>query len=277
MRIAAGDWQLDLDPHRGGMIRSLTRQGRPVLRSMPEDSTEPFDSACFPLAPYVNRIAHGRFEWDGVMHHLPPNHAGQVHPLHGTAWLGVWSVESHDAQCVTQVHHHTGGPGWYWPFTLRQTLRLSPQGLEARLELHNTGNRAMPAGLGFHPWFARKAVTAIGFEADAVWLADAAMLPTKTAPPDRLGDWSRGAGLERSDLIDHCYTGWSGLLRIARSDGDVLLEGDGTPFLHLYVPPGQDFFCAEPQSTMPNAVNMARPAPLEPEQIASIAMRIRSA
>ncbi|MCJ2187207.1 aldose 1-epimerase [Novosphingobium beihaiensis] len=276
MRIAAGDWQLDLDPHRGGMIRALTRQGRDILRPMPEGSTEPFESACFPLAPYVNRIAHGRFAWDGTAYTLAPNHEGQAHPLHGTAWLGAWDIEADDAHSVTQVHHHKAGTGWDWPFTLRQALSLSPDGLEARLELHNTGSRAMPVGLGFHPWFARSAVTAIAFEAEAVWLADADMLPTQTAPADALGDWSRGAGLERPDLVDHCYAGWGGALRISRTDGDVLLEGDAAPFLHLYVPPGEDFFCAEPQSTMPDAVNRMPPAPLSPGEMASIAMRIRN-
>ncbi len=59
MRIAAGAWELALDPRRGGMIRALTRNGRDILRPMPEGGAEPFESACFPLAPYVNRIADG--------------------------------------------------------------------------------------------------------------------------------------------------------------------------------------------------------------------------
>ena len=277
MKIAAGDWQLELDPRRGGMVRALTRRGRNILRPMPAGSAEPFESACFPLAPYVNRISHGRFDWDGTAYTLAPNHDGQRHPLHGTAWLGAWKIEAHGAHHATLVHHHEAGADWGWSFTLRQTLHVSPSGLDARLELRNTDERTMPASLGFHPWFCRREVTGIAFDARAVWLADPDRLPTAPAPADTLGDWSRGASLERTDLVDHCYAGWNGTLRLSRKDGDVLLEGDATPFLHLYVPPGQDFFCAEPQSAMPNAVNMEPPMPLAPGATSGIAMRIRSA
>lgn len=277
MTLAAGDWRLDLDPHRGGMVRALTRRGADILRSMPEGTNAPFESACFPLAPYANRIAEGRFVWEGVAHALSPNAKGQKHPLHGTAWLGEWSVEAQGPDRATLIHHHGAGADWNWAFTLRQHFRLSEDGLEARLDLTNTDGTAMPAGLGFHPWFTRKGVTGVAFSAKAVWLADADMLPTVRATADTLGDWRKGACLERPDLVDHCYAGWSGQLRLIREDGDVLVEGEGTPYLHFYVPPGQDFFCAEPQSTMPNAVNREAPAPLAPGDTRTVAMHIRTA
>lgn len=275
--LSAGDWRLVLDPHHGGMVRALTRRGQDILRPMPEGAEAPFDSACFPLAPYANRIAGGRFTWRGQSHALAPNAPGQKHPLHGTAWLGTWSVETGAADRATLLHHHAAGPDWNWAFTLRQHFRLTAEGLEARLELTNTDDNAMPTGLGFHPWFTRRGVSAIAFTAKAVWLADAEMLPTVRATADTLGDWKQGAALERPDLVDHCYAGWAGQLRIERGDGDIVLEGEDTPYLHLYVPPGQDFFCAEPQSTMPDAVNREAPAPLLPGETRTVTMRIRSA
>ena len=277
MRFAAGEWQLEIDPARGGMVRALERAGRPILRAAPPASSEPFDSACFPLAPYVNRIAHGDFTWEGAAYHLAPNHAGQRHPLHGTAWLGAWQVQSHDHTSASLTHHHAAGPDWPFAFMLQQDFALSPAGLEITLTLHNTGDRSMPAGLGFHPWFSRDQVRTIAFTSRSVWLADADMLPTHEAPADALGDWQRGSGLTRNDLVDHCYSGWEQSMRIVRSDGDVLVEGDDTPFLHLYIPPGEAFFCAEPQSTMPDAVNRQCPPPLAPGASTRIAMRIINA
>ncbi len=278
MRIAAGDWTLEFDPVLGGMIRRLTRGGADILRPMPEASREPLESACFPLAPYVNRIAQGRFEWEGEAHALTPNHPAIAHPLHGTAWLGEWMVRDGHAHAVTLVHAHEADAAWGWSFSLEQHLALSGEGLLARLTLANTDTRAMPAALGFHPWFAREAVTSLQFKADGVWLADADMLPTHEARADALGDWSTPAPLERDHLIDNCYTGWNGPLRIGRRDGDLLLESQGTRHLHLFVPQGADFFCAEPQTTMPDAINHPghRPQALAPGASMTLEMAIRS-
>ncbi|MED5543893.1 aldose 1-epimerase [Novosphingobium decolorationis] len=277
MRIASGDWALTLDPAAGGLIRALTRRGADILRPMPEGSAEPLESACFPLAPYANRIAHGRFDWEGETFSLTPNHPAIAHPIHGTTWLGEWMVRDSRGDSVTLVHAHTADADWPWSFALTQTLCLSAQGLTARLAITNTDARAMPAGLGFHPWFAREDVTAISFGAKGLWLGDAEMLPTEHTAPDALGDWSTPSPLELPHLVDNCYTGWDGTVRIARRDGDLVLESAGTPYLHLFVPQGADFFCAEPQTTMPDAVNRDAPAPLEPGATRALEMTIRSA
>ena len=104
-----------------------------------------------------------------------------------------------------------------------------------------------------------------------------ATYPARHAAADALGDWSAAGPLARPDLIDHCYTGWTGPATIARSDGDVLLEADGATGLHVYVPPGEAFFCAEPVTAMPNAVNHGEAIALAAGERASITMRIRGA
>ncbi|MCJ2182821.1 aldose 1-epimerase [Novosphingobium sp. 1949] len=280
--ITAGEWTLRVDPRHGGMVRALTRRGADVLRPMPEASTEPLESACFPLAPYVNRIAHGLFTWEGESHALAPNHPAIAHPLHGTAWLETWDLAEHREDALTLTHAHRADARWGWSFTARQTFTLTANGLHARLALTNTDTRTMPAGIGFHPWFARRGVEAIAFAAQGVWLGDEAMLPTRPAPADQLGDWSAPASLDRPALIDNCYFGWDGTLRIERKDGAILLESAGTRFLHLFVPPGGDFFCAEPQTTMPDALNRpTRDQPgtraLAPGESLTLDMTIRSA
>lgn len=275
--IACGEWALCFDAARGGLIRSLTRGGVDILRPMPEASEEVLDSACFPLAPYANRIADGRFAWDGQSYTLTPNHPAIAHPLHGTAWLGAWRVSHLCENSVTQVHTHSADAAWPWSFALEQTLVLTQRGLSAGLTLTNTDARAMPAGLGFHPWFAREGVLALSFEAQGVWLSDEAMLPTHEVAADHFGDWRVPCPLEREELIDNCYTGWSGSALIARGDGPVRLESHGTHFFHLFVPPEGDFFCTEPQTTMPNAVNKGAPMRLEPGQSLSLAMTIGNA
>ena len=108
----------------------------------------------------------------------------------------------------------------------------------------------------------------------AVRLMILALLPGPLA--DALGDWSAGGALVRADLVDHCYTGWRGRAVIARADGDVVLTAEGARALHVYVPPRKDFFCAEPVTAMPDAVNRGEAATLAPGERMAIGMRIGS-
>jgi aldose 1-epimerase len=275
MRLAAGDWTLAAAPDRGGAILSLRHRGRDILRPTRADVDDPLDCACFPLVPYANRIADGTFDWAGETHRLPRNHPAQAHPLHGVGWRRAWSVTAADARAVTMRLVHGGDAAWPWPFVAWQRLALSPHGLTATLEIVGDGDRAMPVSLGFHPCFA--AAETLAFTATGMWQADAAMLPTVPAAADALGDWRGGGALSRADLVDHCYTGWNGTATIARRDGDVVLSAQGTPALHVFVPSGASFFCAEPVTAMPDAVNRGAAAPLAPGARMQIAMRIAAA
>lgn len=276
LTLAAGAWAATLDPDAGGAIASLDRAGLPVLRPTAPGATDPLAFASFPLVPYANRIAHGRFEFDGTPHHLPPNRAGQQHPLHGVGWIASWQIEQAGADRATMVHHHRPDAAWPWDYQARQRLRLDPSGLEVVLAVQNVGDAAMPVSLGFHPYFERAPVTRLRFAAGSVWLTDATLLPTTEAPGDALADWASGAVPDTSHLIDNAYAGWGGDAWLSRDDGDVVLTATGTSLLHLYMPPGEPFFCAEPVTAMPDALNRGAALRLAPGATVEIAMAIRS-
>jgi aldose 1-epimerase len=268
-------WSLTLLPELGGAIGSLRHAGHDVLRPTPADARGPLETACFPLVPYANRIAGGRFVFDGQDYHLPRNADGQAHPLHGVGWQRAWEVAAVDARSVTLRHEHPGDGDWPWAYAAEQEFRLAQDGLHLSLSVTNRDSRPMPAGLGFHPYFPATADTRLGFEAQSVWLADAEMLPTAPAAAAHFADWSAGDGVRRTSLIDNAYAGWSGEARIASPSGTLRLTGDGTPYLHVFTPPGEDYFCAEPVSDMPDALNRAPTVTvLAPGQTRRIAMSI---
>jgi aldose 1-epimerase len=63
-------------------------------------------------------------------------------------------------------------------------------------------------------------------------------------------------------LLDHCHTGWSGSALITLAPGKPRLRLSGSPalkWLHLYSPPDQDFFCIEPVTHRPDALNAPDP------------------
>ncbi len=274
MRLSVGDWEAVVAPDLGGTILSLTHRGSDILRPTPAGAVDPLATGCFPLLPYANRIAFGTFEWEGQTHHLPRNYPGQSHPLHGIGWLVPWQVMAVQDASVSIAMHHAEGAAWPWRFRAEQHFTLDDTGLTVELAILNEDDAAMPVSLGFHPYFAKSPGDSLGFAANGMWLADAEILPSEHVPADRLGDWSNAATLVRPDLIDNCYTGWSGPAVIARDDGDIALTAEGTPALHVYVPPGEDFFCAEPVTAMPDAVNHDCAETLAPGARTRISMHI---
>ena len=93
VRLAAGDLRLEARADLGGSIAGLWLEELPVLRSTEADALASARlSACFPLAPYSNRLGFRRFRWHGEEHTTAPNFEGSPHSLHGVAWLREWHL-----------------------------------------------------------------------------------------------------------------------------------------------------------------------------------------
>lgn len=275
--LARGVWSLELQPELGGSVAAFRRGGVDVFRPTPAGADHPLMTGCFPLVPYANRIAHGRFGFDGQDFAVPRNFLDDAHPLHGIGWLVPWQVAASADDCATLTHHHHANDAWPWAYAATQVFSLDEDGLTLTLSVTSRDSAAFPMSLGLHPYFAAPAGTRLRFDAEAVWLSDAGLLPTEQAPAGQLADWHAGDEVLRSTLIDHCYAGWSGSATIVRQDGTLRLSGDGTRFLHLYMPPGADFFCAEPVTAMPDAVNRGAAAVLHPGETHTITMRVTQA
>ncbi|WCT73104.1 aldose 1-epimerase [Sphingomonas naphthae] len=253
-RLAAGDWEATLLPALGGAVGSLRYGGRDILRPTPPGATDPLQTACFPLVPYANRIAHGRFTFDGQTITLPPNFGDHPHPLHGVGWGRKWQVERHDAASVTLRLDHAAEADWPWSFAAEQRIVLAG-GLHIALTLRSCDDRRMPAGLGFHPYFLRDSETQLQMDVKGTWLTDAAMLPTKFVPGHHFGIWARGDRVDRRKLVDNCHAGWNGRAGIQDGKRAITVNATGAEYLHLYIPPAEDFFCIEPVTHAPDAIN----------------------
>jgi aldose 1-epimerase len=254
---------LELAPEMGGAIRRFVWKGLDLLRPLPDGERDPLQAAYFPLVPFANRIAHGAFSFEGRQVRLGPTLKGDPHALHGQAWLRPWRVEAAQAQQAVLAYEHVAGDGgWPWPYEARQSFILADNGLHIELEVTNTGTEAMPVGLGFHPYLIAPAGACARTEVGGVWLTDATLLPRTLAAGDGLADWEAGVDFPRRELIDHCHTGWMGPLTLTAPDRPTLTLDASADlrWLHIYAPADAGFFCAEPVSHMPDALNRAEPA-----------------
>jgi aldose 1-epimerase len=279
--LEAGDWRATLLPGLGGAIGSLDRRGEPVLRPTPDGADDPLQVACFPLVPYANRIADGRFAFGGREVRLTPTPRFEPHALHGNGWRSAWTVADVEEASATLALEHPAGE-WPWAWRAEQRFALDADGLTVVLTLRNLSGEPMPAGLGLHPYFVRRADTVLRLRSDAVWLPDGSLIPRTTGRPDAVVDWSGGARVAEAPFVDHAYSGWDGLAEIAGAGPRITLTAEGSRWVHVYVPVGEDYFCVEPVNHRPNGLNApegedAGVRILAPGQAATLNMRITAA
>lgn len=255
MTLAAHGWEVELLPVMGGAIGALRHRGRDILRPAAPGTGDPLETACFPLVPYANRIADAQFDFGGRRIRLPLNFGDHPHSLHGVGWQSEWTLDVADAATVALHHTHDGDERWPWPYRGEQRISLAPGRATIGLTVTNLAEETAPVGLGLHPYFPRDAATRLTARSERLWLADSTMLPTEPAPADRFGDWSEAAGVDGDELIDNAYEGWDGAALIEQAWGRVRIEARGASAFHLYRPPGVDFFCFEPVSHLPDAIN----------------------
>lgn len=257
LTLQSGDSSLQLLPDAGGAIQAWSCGPVPLMcpvRGM----------GCFPLVPYANRIAHGRFHWDGRDHRLPLNFGNHPHSIHGIGWQRRWIVESSRDDRALLTLAHQGTEGWPFRFAAEQSFVLMPRSLRIELRMTNRHDRAAPAGLGLHPFFPRPSDASLRFNATSVWLNDPTALPERCVPvPDA---WDHAADRAVGDEpLDNCFAGWDGAAHLQLGAASMTIAAsDVLRHLQVYTPPGEAFFCVEPVTHRPDAINGEGMAVLRP-------------
>jgi aldose 1-epimerase len=260
LRLQRGDFDLDLCPRRGGAIATLRKSDRALLRPAGEaflSRGDPHLAACFPLVPFSNRIADGRFRFRGRVYDLERNFPPEPHAIHGYGWQNSWLVAAAGPSRAELAFRHAV-PGTPLDYQARQIFALQEDGLEVRLEVTNAGDGPMPAGTGLHPYFIRTDGVTLRAGLDHVWLPDERKIPQQRAPLPAAWNFARGLPLAPLDL-DHCFGGWDGRAELHWPEWDLTLLIEATPpvrHLVIYVPPGQDHFCIEPVSHVNDGFNL---------------------
>ena len=258
LELRCGELRLALRADLGGAIAGLWRGDLPVLRSTEAaDLSSARQSACYPLAPYSNRLGYRRFRWQGKDYTTEPNFDDNPHSVHGVAWQRPWNVVGSNSSAGNAQaelgYSHSADAHWPFEFSLRQRFVLTPDALEVHLAFTNTSAQPQPVGLGWHPYFPKRSRSRLHIELTDRWESDATGLPTRRVPqPGIDGDVSHLA-------FDHCFEGWQGAARIRDEKLSMRLTSS-LPYLVVFTPDTRPYFCVEPVSHVSNAIHMADPA-----------------
>lgn len=274
--LSAQDAVLVLAPEAGGGIVQLRLGGREILRA----PAEPPGLAEFPMAPWVNRIRGGRFVWRGREIDLTVGPAGGPQGLHGVAWRLPWLVRSQSAREAALELVWNGGAGWPFAFSLIRRFALSPDVLIIEAVLSNVGAAPMPFALGFHPYFPAGGAV-VHAATRGGWITDPDGIPVTPALGEVANRMRAGLTIAKESL-DACFFGWSGMARISwPSHALDITTHPAVDYLQVYTPFGADYFCVEPQSAMPDALNRDKaaggPGELEPGETYTLTLSLRLA
>lgn len=235
----------------------------PLLRPAKDDA-DALSSACYPLVPFGNRVRNNRFTVDERDYSLLPNTSWDPHYLHGDGWLAEWSLLSRNDDEVHIGCRHLG-QGTPYSYDVTQTVTLSAEGLRLHMRVENTGDDALPFGLGWHPFFPLTKQTTLCAKSQRFWTEADGWLPGHATdiPPEL--DFSQPSPLPHR-WINNGFEGWSGEAQINWPEHHAGLTLTADPlFRHAVIflsdssfDPGfrRDYFCFEPMSHLANGHNL---------------------
>lgn len=193
----------------GGGVRRYQQDGVDVLDGYARE-TMCSGARGYPLIPWPNRIADGRYTFRGADYQLPLTEPARGNAIHGLLRWRPWSPRelADDHVLLGATLHPTPG----YPFALDVTVgyALSDDGLTVTTTATNIGDRACPYATGHHPY-----LTAGTDTIDACVLT----LPAETwlAPDERGLPTAR----RRVDGTDHDF-------RAGRRLGDQAIDASFT-------------------------------------------------
>ena len=278
LTLESGLLRCELRPDLGGCIAGLWRGSQQVLRSTPAAELQSVRVAgSYPLLPYSNRVGYCQLHWAGRDYVLPHNFAPEPHAIHGVGWERAWEVQAASATQAVLIYRRQADAAWPFAFDSTQTITLSAQALELQMAITNCAPEPAPAGLGWHPYFAKSAQSHVRFAAAGRWDMGEDNLPTR-----HLAHPGLDADCTALD-IDHCFDGWKGAVQLDEAGLRLQITSD-LGCLVVFTTPERDSIAIEPVSHVNNALALARAGHsatalglrvLQPGQTFTAAMRIQ--
>ncbi len=149
-RLTFGD-QIVTVVEVGAAVREFRVGERDVFQSYAESAlSSGFHGAV--LLPWPNRLADGRYEFDGEQYQLPISEPARMTALHGLSPWRPWSLVAQEPDRLVLTLALLPSPGYPFFLDTMVEYRLGQHGLEVRTTSRNVGDRACPYAVGFHPW-----------------------------------------------------------------------------------------------------------------------------
>jgi len=253
IELRAGEAAATISPDEGGMVVSIRIRGQELLVQR-RPGTEPVPTfGSFLMAPWVGELSKGEVDVRGRHVQIPPNKGR--HAIHGLVADGAWDIVD-VGPAAARLERRLSEP---WPFggLVTQDIRIDAEGITFEAEIR-AEEQAMPAALGWHPWFAcpDPDVVRVGVEAMEELVLDDELLPTGARRQVAGESDLRDAPVLGGRRLDTVFVGAVSPALLRLPGLQVRLHFDPSiETIVVYTPPGA--VCVEPWSAWPDAFRMA--------------------
>jgi len=264
----------------GAGLRELGHHGngtlRPLVLGFGEQETVRSGAGQL-LAPWPNRVAGGRYRFDGEERQLDISEPARGNAIHGLVRWASWAVCEHAPDRVVLTHRLHPHPGYPHTLDLTAVYAVSEAGLEVEVRARNLGPTAAPYGYAAHPYLTPGIAPGSGtidqwtLHVPAQhWLSvDERMIPTGTADVDASPYDFRSPRAVGATSLDTAFGGLQreldgiGRVRVSEPDGGAvtLWMDRGLEWIQVFTAdplPGawkRAGVAVEPMSCPPDAFN----------------------
>jgi aldose 1-epimerase len=235
------------------------------------------------LYPFPNRIAGGRFTWEGKTYQLPTTDSTKKNAIHGFVCQRPWRIIDQGADdasaWVTGEFHgsvdaHETLALWPADYRLRITYRLAERILRVEAQADNPDTKPLPFGLGYHPYFAlapfggQDAILTVA--AEKMWELRESLPTGQIKQVDEPHDLRHGKNISSLQLDDvmtglypFAFDAQDHLNMVAvlqHPSGDRLMTlwtAQDFREMVLFTPPHREAICLEPYTCTTDAVNLS--------------------
>jgi len=212
------------------------------------------------LFPFPNRIENGTFEFENNTYQLELNELALNNRLHGHVFNKYFTVKDiftseNNAKIIFRYKNTETEKGFPFPYTLDLTYTFTNNKISLDFDVHNSGTKSFPFGIGWHPYFKAKNLieSVLDFEADKQYLVNKNMIPTgetslKFKTPLQVKD----------TFLDDCFITKNSKSSFKTSDYKIIIHFSSespNSFLQVYTPETRDCIAIEPMTCAPNSFN----------------------
>ena len=218
------------------------------------------------LIPWPNRIADGRYQFEGQALQLALDEPDRGNAIHGLVRWSSWVIVEREPDRVLLEHLLHPQPGFPFMLALRLEYVLADDGLTVGTWATNVGAEICPYGAGAHPYLAvhasRVNEVTLQVPARTVLDADERGLPVGAQRVEGKELDFRVPKQVGEQRLDHCFTDLErdddGRARVRLGNGTTLWANESYKYLMVFTGDGlpdveRRSIAVEPMTCPPNA------------------------